>query len=200
MAAAPACPRCPSFWRPRSDGAVGAHRPDSVHTAHGLPAGAGALHPVSSSWRCCWAASRCWTCRTACTSACWPTMWKRPWTWPWTPSRRRCRNGHSPARPPAADRATAVQGFYDSGGISTLRLVSNHYADVATAEHRLRLSSGLDELLEELYEAYPPPAATRSGRVHWRGALAGTWTPWPPRWPPTAWRCTATPPAMPASR
>lgn len=76
---------------------------------------------------------------------------------------------HSPATR-AADRATAVQGFYDSGGISTLRLVSNHYADVATAEHRLRLSSGLDELLEELYEAFPPPAATRSGRVHCVGA------------------------------
>ena len=79
-----------------------------------------------------------------------------------------------PDKPQASSRAAAVQGFYDAGGIPALRLASSHYADVATAEHRLRLSSGLDELLEELAEAYPPPAATptstHSGRVHCVGA------------------------------
>ena len=76
-----------------------------------------------------------------------------------------------PDKPQPADWAAAVQGFYDTGGIPTLRLASSHYADVATAEHRLRLSSGLDELLEELAEAYPPPSTTmHSGRVHCVGA------------------------------
>lgn len=75
-----------------------------------------------------------------------------------------------PDKPQPADWAAAVQDFYDTGGIPMLRLASSHYADVATAEHRLRLSSGLDELLEELAEAYPPPAATHSGRVHCVGA------------------------------
>ena len=79
-----------------------------------------------------------------------------------------------PDKPQDADRAVAVQGFYDAGGIPMLRLASNHYADVATAEHRLRLSSGMDELLEELQEEYPAPVApsqaARHGRIHCVGA------------------------------
>lgn len=75
-----------------------------------------------------------------------------------------------PDKPQDADRAEAVQTFYDTGGIPMLRLASYHYADMATAEHRMRLSSGMDELLEELEEEYPAPPTTRSGRVHCVGA------------------------------
>ncbi|MBP0685885.1 hypothetical protein J8J21_22835, partial [Mycobacterium tuberculosis] len=43
----------------------------------------------------------------------------------------------------------------------------------ATAEHRLRLSSGMDALIEELRESHPAPAAalaTRALRIHCVGA------------------------------
>ena len=70
----------------------------------------------------------------------------------------------------AQDIAAAVVHFYDEGGVPMLKLASNHYADVATAEHRLRLSSGMAELMDEMREEYLVPAPRVAARVHCVGA------------------------------
>ncbi len=79
-----------------------------------------------------------------------------------------------PARPGAPDRAAAVTGFYDEVAIPALRLATQQHLESATAEHRLRLSSGMGALIEELAEQYPaqPPQADRPGglRIHCAGA------------------------------
>ena len=91
------------------------------------------------------------------------------------------------ARPTAVDRAAAVAGFYDEVAIPALRLATQQHLESATAEHRLRLSSGMGALIEELSEQYPgvaalpdPPtpqetqdsqdAAPRRLRIHCAGA------------------------------
>lgn len=78
-----------------------------------------------------------------------------------------------PARASADERSAAVAGFYDEVAIPALRLATQQHLESATAEHRLRLSSGMDALIEELRESHPPPAAalaTRALRIHCVGA------------------------------
>jgi predicted PurR-regulated permease PerM len=46
--------------------------------------------------------------------------------------------------------------FYDEIGIPVLRLASDDDLGSATAEHRLRVANGMDMLLDDLREQYPP--------------------------------------------
>ena len=73
-------------------------------------------------------------------------------------------------------RAAAVAGFYDEVAIPALRLATQQRLESVTAEHRLRLSSGTDALIEELQEQYAggdvpawEPLAGRL-RIHCAGA------------------------------
>jgi predicted PurR-regulated permease PerM/GAF domain-containing protein len=69
------------------------------------------------------------------------------------------RAGKSGAAAPAA----AVTGFYDEVAIPTLRMATQQHLESATAEHRLRLSSGMAALIEELGEHYPPASGPLPG-------------------------------------
>src|SRR5690606_30002981 len=53
-----------------------------------------------------------------------------------------------------------ILGFYGEIGIPTLRLASGDYANVASAEHRMRTLDGMTRLIEELREQYPAPEPT----------------------------------------
>lgn len=80
-----------------------------------------------------------------------------------------------PEKPKPSDRADALLHFYDAGALPMLRLASNQYTETATAEHRLRLSRGCDELLEELRQDYPISSeiitsSSVRGRIHCVGA------------------------------
>lgn len=77
-----------------------------------------------------------------------------------------------PARASADERSAAVAGFYDEVAIPALRLATQQHLESATAEHRLRLSSGMDALVEELRESHPAPADlySRALRIHCVGA------------------------------
>ena len=60
---------------------------------------------------------------------------------------------------------SSVVSFYDAIGIEVLRLASEEYLQNASAEHRLRLASGMDTLLDDLKDQYPSrlsPEATPS--------------------------------------
>lgn len=50
---------------------------------------------------------------------------------------------------------TSPQAFYESAGIPALRLATMAHATVATAEHRHRLVSGMEQVIDELREQYP---------------------------------------------
>ncbi|XIA64390.1 GAF domain-containing protein [Bradyrhizobium sp. TZ2] len=50
---------------------------------------------------------------------------------------------------------SSVISFYDTIGIEVLRLASEEYLQKASAEHRLRLASGMDTLLDDLRDQYP---------------------------------------------
>ncbi len=69
-----------------------------------------------------------------------------------------------PAKPTQEDKADAVSSFYDEVAIPALRIATQQHLEAATAEHRLRLASGMDALLEELQEHYPAVAASKQGR------------------------------------
>ena len=60
-----------------------------------------------------------------------------------------------PAKPSARDHAEAVAGFYAEVGVPSLQLAYKHHTENATAEHRRRLSNGLEAVLEELAEEFP---------------------------------------------
>lgn len=68
--------------------------------------------------------------------------------------------------------ASTVADFYNDIGIPALRLASRDYLTTATAEHRRRLSKGLDLLLEELREEHPPVAGAASNEVV---CIGGKW-------------------------
>ena len=55
----------------------------------------------------------------------------------------------------ADDKSPLV--FYDTVGLGALRLASSAHGTVATAEHRLRVLTGMENVIEELREQYPPP-------------------------------------------
>ncbi len=50
-------------------------------------------------------------------------------------------------------------GFYGETALPVLRMASSDHASVATAEHRLRVVTGMDALIDELREQYPDPDA-----------------------------------------
>ena len=80
-----------------------------------------------------------------------------------------------PSKPLAQDMPKAVMAFYEHVGLPALNLAYKHHVDNATAEHRIRLSSGMEAVLEELQEDYPAPAAPPAEghmplRVHCVGA------------------------------
>lgn len=58
-----------------------------------------------------------------------------------------------------ATGTSPVLDFYSDTGIPALRLASSDHANVATAEHRLRMIDGMLALIEDLREQYPPPEA-----------------------------------------
>ena len=76
-----------------------------------------------------------------------------------------------PSKPTPGDRASAVLAFYDEAGVPALRLASQHYAQSTSAGQRLRLSNGVDELLDELEQDYPVPAVPPLGRVGGRSRV-----------------------------
>jgi predicted PurR-regulated permease PerM len=57
----------------------------------------------------------------------------------------------------------AVEGkvtpFYSEVGLPVLRMATTDHASNSTAEHRLRIVRGMEALIEELEEQYPPPEA-----------------------------------------
>jgi predicted PurR-regulated permease PerM len=53
----------------------------------------------------------------------------------------------------------SVGDFYDEYGIEVLRRINDDRQGNARAEHRLRVASGMDVLLDDLREEYPPPLA-----------------------------------------
>ncbi len=50
---------------------------------------------------------------------------------------------------------TSPQAFYETAGIPALRLATMAHATVATAEHRHRLVSGMEQVIDELREQHP---------------------------------------------
>ncbi len=62
------------------------------------------------------------------------------------------------ARDSTIDTAEAVTTFYDTVAIPALRIASAHHTGAATARHRLQLTTGMQEVLRELGEDYPPSA------------------------------------------
>lgn len=84
-----------------------------------------------------------------------------------------------PSKPTQLNKADAVRGFYDTVAIPALRIATQQHLESATAEHRLRLASGMDALIEELQEHYPAghealregtEASRRRLRIHSAGA------------------------------
>ena len=84
-----------------------------------------------------------------------------------------------PSKPTQEDKADAVSSFYDEVAIPALRIATQQHLDSATAEHRLRLSSGMDALIEELHDHYLPVADAQGSsadatgrrlRIHSAGA------------------------------
>lgn len=79
-----------------------------------------------------------------------------------------------PSKPAAIDKAKAVVDFYGEVGLPTLQLAFKHHSENATAEHRMRLSNGMEDVLEELLDDYPAQgsfvATGVRGRVHCVGA------------------------------
>ena len=58
----------------------------------------------------------------------------------------------------AATLARKVTAFYDNVGIPAMRLFSSLHNDVATAEHRLRINTGLKQFSQEMADEYPIPS------------------------------------------
>lgn len=64
------------------------------------------------------------------------------------------------------DVAAALAGFYGDVAVPALRIATDHHSDAASAGHRLRLATGMDELVGELREQYPPEAAVEAAAAH----------------------------------
>ena len=67
------------------------------------------------------------------------------------------------AKSTAQEKAVAVADFYAEVAIPSLLLATQQHLEAATAEHRLRLSNGMDALLDELQESYTPALQGQSG-------------------------------------
>lgn len=81
---------------------------------------------------------------------------------------------HLPHKPDEAAITQALIGFYDDVAVPALRVATVNHVEIASAEQRLRVGRGMNDLLNELAEQYPPPApdsATQTrGRVRCVGA------------------------------
>jgi len=55
-------------------------------------------------------------------------------------------------------QADGVTAFYHRAGVPALRQASDDHEQLATAEHRLRVVAGMDEVIDELREQYPGKA------------------------------------------
>ena len=51
----------------------------------------------------------------------------------------------------------SVAAFYNETGLPVLRMATSDHASVASAEHRLRIVIGMDALIEDLVDQFPPP-------------------------------------------
>jgi predicted PurR-regulated permease PerM len=63
-------------------------------------------------------------------------------------------------------------GFYGETALPVLRMASSDHASVATAEHRLRVVTGMDALIDELREQHPDPQPQQSPQVV---CIGGKW-------------------------
>ncbi|WP_459614247.1 AI-2E family transporter [Bordetella sp. 2513F-2] len=60
-------------------------------------------------------------------------------------------------------KKSSVKDFYHHIGIEVLRLASREHLRSATAEHRWRVASGMERLLDDLREEYPPASGHNNG-------------------------------------
>lgn len=70
------------------------------------------------------------------------------------------------------DGDASVQAFYAGVGGEVLRMAVGDHARAATAEHRLRVVDGMDEVLDELEAQYPPAKLPSVARVL---CMGGKW-------------------------
>ncbi len=68
--------------------------------------------------------------------------------------------------------AGSVMDFYDAVAVPALRQASTDHESLSTAEHRHRVVSGMDRLIEELREQHPEPAGQGRARVI---CIGGKW-------------------------
>ncbi len=71
----------------------------------------------------------------------------------------------------------AAAAFYGQVALPVLRMAVGDHARVATPEHRLRLFEGMDALLDDLQEQYPPPLTATVAAAHQQPivCLGGKW-------------------------
>ena len=72
-------------------------------------------------------------------------------------------------------RQGSVQTFYAEIGLPVLRMAVGDHAHAATPQHRLRVVEGMDELLDDLAEQYPPGAAPATGALPGVACIGGKW-------------------------
>lgn len=79
-----------------------------------------------------------------------------------------------PVKPTAADKGQALVRFYGDVALPALQLAYRHHSERATVGHRMRLSNGMEEVLEELQDEFPAQPSSAgaglNGRVHCVGA------------------------------
>jgi predicted PurR-regulated permease PerM/GAF domain-containing protein len=76
----------------------------------------------------------------------------------------------------SVEGAENVVEFYDGVAIAALRLAVDAHGATATVEHRLRLVEGMDAVLDELHEQYPPQHAPKMASAQSRVVcMGGKW-------------------------
>lgn len=58
-----------------------------------------------------------------------------------------------------------VSGFYNTCGLPVLRMATDADGGLSNAEHRMRIVVGMDALIDDLYEEYPPPSSAGDAQV-----------------------------------
>jgi predicted PurR-regulated permease PerM len=62
-------------------------------------------------------------------------------------------------------KKSSVNDFYHDIGVEVLRLASREHLRSATAEHRWRVANGMERLLDDLREEYPPVVQSRNAMI-----------------------------------